>query len=62
MKPAAQPIEDADLLYTGIQALPPTTILSVEAPLAGQADPADPVALAVAMLASARRAAGESGE
>jgi len=43
-----------------IQALPPTTILSVEAPLAGQADPADPVALAKAMLASARRAAGES--
>ena len=55
--------DDGDLPVAAfIRALPPTTILSVEAPLAGQADPADPVALAVAMLASARRAAGESGE
>lgn len=38
-----------------VAALPSTTILAVEAPLAGQADPADPSALARAMLASARR-------
>jgi sugar phosphate isomerase/epimerase len=36
-----------------VRALPPTTILAVEAPLAGQADPADPDALARAMMASA---------
>lgn len=38
-----------------VQALPLTTILAVEAPLAGQADPADPQALAHVMLASAAR-------
>ena len=38
-----------------IRALPDATIISVEAPLAGQADPADPQALAVAMMAAARR-------
>ena len=42
-----------------VAALPSSTILAVEAPLAGQADPADPLALAVAMLASSRRVAGE---
>ena len=42
-----------------VAALPASTILAVEAPLAGQADPADPQALAVAMLASGRRVAGE---
>ncbi len=42
-----------------IAALPPETILCVESPLAGQADPADPQALARNMLASARRVAGE---
>ena len=41
-------------------ALPPSTILSVEAPLDGQALPSDPIALAVRMLASARRAAGDA--
>lgn len=41
-------------------ALPPTTILSVEAPLDGQALPDDPLALAITMLESARRAAGDS--
>ena len=45
-----------------IDALPSSAILSVEAPLAGQADPADPVGLAAAMLASARRVAGDGGE
>ena len=43
-----------------IAALPPGTILSVESPLAGQAAPADPEALARAMLASARRVAGDA--
>lgn len=43
-----------------VAALPPGTILSVEAPLAGQAAPADPDALARAMLASARRVAGDA--
>ena len=38
-----------------VAALPPSTIISVEAPLAGQADPADPQALAVAMMAAGRR-------
>lgn len=38
-----------------VEALPPTTILAVEAPLEGMADPADPVALARRMMASARR-------
>ena len=42
-----------------VAALPASTILAVEAPLAGQADPADPQALAAAMLASAHRVAGE---
>lgn len=42
-----------------IAALPVGAILSVEAPLAGQADPADPDALARDMLASARRVAGQ---
>jgi len=41
-------------------ALPPTTILSVEAPLDGQASPEDPLSLAVTMLESARRAAGDA--
>lgn len=41
------------------EALPPTTILSVESPLDGQAMPEDPLALAIAMLASAREAAGD---
>ena len=43
-----------------VATLPAGTILSVESPLAGQADPADPHALAVTMLASARRVAGEA--
>jgi sugar phosphate isomerase/epimerase len=38
-----------------VAALPATTILAVEAPLAGQSDPVDPGALARAMMASARR-------
>ncbi len=38
-----------------VAALPAHTIISVEAPLAGQADPADPDALAAAMMAAARR-------
>jgi len=42
-----------------VAALPRDTILSVESPLAGQADPQDPLALASAMLASARRVAGD---
>lgn len=42
-----------------VRALPGTTILAVEAPLADQADPADPQALAMAMMASARRVSGE---
>lgn len=42
-----------------VQALPPEAILSVEAPLAGQADPTDPLALAIRMLASGRRVARE---
>jgi len=37
-----------------VQALPATTILAVEAPLAGQADPQDPQALAHAMMAASR--------
>lgn len=52
--------DEGDLPVRGfVDALPPDCILSVESPLAGQADPADPVALAVAMLGSARRAAGD---
>lgn len=43
-----------------VAALPEGAILSVESPLAGQADPSDPHALAAAMLASARRVAGEA--
>ena len=42
-----------------IAALPPETILTVESPTKGQSDPADPVALAREMLASAHRVAGE---
>ena len=38
-----------------VQALPASTILAVESPLAGQADPADPQALAIAMMAAGRR-------
>ncbi|MCX6433906.1 MAG: TIM barrel protein [Actinobacteria bacterium] len=43
-----------------IEALPAGAILSVESPLAGLSAPVDPLDLATAMLASARRAAGES--
>jgi sugar phosphate isomerase/epimerase len=42
-----------------VRALPSSTIIAVEAPLAGQADPVDPQALAVAMMGSARRVSGE---
>lgn len=42
------------------EALPETTILSVEAPLEGQAMPEAPLDLAVAMLRSAREAAGDA--
>lgn len=42
-----------------IAALPSATILAVEAPLEGQADPADPQALAARMLAAARALAEE---
>lgn len=42
-----------------IRALPPETILSVEAPLLGQSDPSDPVTLAASMLASARKVVSE---
>jgi sugar phosphate isomerase/epimerase len=42
-----------------VAALPAATILSVESPLAGQADPADPERLAADLLASARRVAGD---
>ncbi len=53
--------DDGDLpVRAFVAALPADAILSVEAPLAGQADPADPVALAAAMLASARRVAGDA--
>lgn len=38
-----------------IRSLTTSTIISVEAPLAGQADPADPQALAHAMMAAGRR-------
>lgn len=38
-----------------IRSLPTSTIISVEAPLAGQADPADPQALAHAMMAAGRK-------
>jgi sugar phosphate isomerase/epimerase len=52
--------DDGDLpVREFIAALAPGTILSVESPLAGQADPADPDALARDMLASARRVAGD---
>lgn len=52
--------DEGDLPVRGfVSALPMSTILAVEAPLAGQADPADPQALAVAMLAAGRRVAGE---
>jgi hypothetical protein len=53
--------DEGDLPVRGfVAALPAGTILSVESPLAGLADPSDPLALAVAMLASARRVAGEA--
>lgn len=42
-----------------VAGLAPRVILSVESPLAGMADPADPLALAEQMLASARRVAGD---
>lgn len=42
-----------------VDALPMSTILAVEAPLEGQADPADPDGLARRMMASARAVAGE---
>lgn len=42
-----------------VAALPASTILAVEAPLAGQADPADPDALAARMMLAARRVEGE---
>ena len=52
--------DEGDLpVHDFVAALPSSTILAVEAPLAGQADPADPLALAVSMLASSRRVAGE---
>jgi len=38
-----------------VRALPASTIVAVEAPLAGQSDPADPLALARDMLAAGRR-------
>jgi len=41
-----------------IAALPSETILTVESPLKGQSDPADPLALAREMLASGHRVAG----
>ena len=41
-----------------IAALPAETILTVESPLKGQSDPADPLALAREMLASGHRVAG----
>lgn len=53
--------DDGDLpVAEFVAAVPPDAILSVEAPLAGQADPTDPDALASAMLASARRVAGDA--
>ena len=52
--------DDGDLpVREFVAALPSGTILSVESPLAGMADPDDPAALASAMLASARRVAGD---
>lgn len=52
--------DDGDLpVRSFVEALPTDCILSVESPLAGQADPADPDALASTMLESARRAAGD---
>jgi sugar phosphate isomerase/epimerase len=42
-----------------VAALPASTILAVESPLAGQADPADPAALAARMMLAGRRVAGE---
>jgi sugar phosphate isomerase/epimerase len=51
---------DGDLpVASFVAALAPEVILSVESPLAGMADPDDPAGLAAAMLASARRVAGE---
>ena len=47
--------EQAGPVRDFVAALPVRTIISVEAPLAGQADPADPQALAVAMMAAGRR-------
>jgi sugar phosphate isomerase/epimerase len=52
--------DEGDLPVAEFVAALPEAILAVEAPLAGQADPADPVALAAAMLASARRVAGDA--
>lgn len=47
--------DEGDLPVRGfVRALPETTILAVESPLAGQADPEDPQALAHLMMASAK--------
>ena len=42
-----------------VAVLPESTILAVEAPLEGQADPADPDALAARMMTAARAVAGD---
>lgn len=48
--------DDGDLpVREFVQALPLHTIIAVEAPLAGQADPADPQALAHSMMSAGRR-------
>ncbi len=47
--------DEGDLPVRGfVRALPQSTILAVESPLAGQSDPEDPQALAHAMMAAAR--------
>lgn len=52
--------DQGDLLVREfIECAPASTILSVETPLAGLGNPEDPAALAVELLASAHRAAGE---
>ncbi len=52
--------DDGDLpVREFVAALPASTILAVESPLAGQADPSDPLGLARRMLAAGRRVAGE---
>ena len=48
--------DEGDLPVRGfVRALPEKTILAVEAPLAGQAEPQDPQSLAHAMMAASRR-------